>query len=169
MTRSTRLFMLSVAVLAATVVAVAGCAKAPVGLVSVWPQASVEATVAAPPELPKWPLTGLDAPSVAATKRRPLSIKVENLPAARPQTGLNSADVVYETVVEGGITRFHLVFQSKIPKIVGPVRSARLSDLWLVPQYHGVFFFSGASAIVSPRLRQAGFDRLPQGTSPYAY
>jgi hypothetical protein len=118
---------------------------------------------------PTWPLTGLLAPSAGATKRRALSIKVENLPAARPQTGLNSADVIYETVVEGGITRFNLVFQSKIPKTVGPVRSARLSDLWIVPQYHAIFFFSGASSIVGPRISAAGLTRLPQGTAPYAY
>ena len=119
---------------------------------------------------PNRPLTGLVAPDKASTRARALSIKVENSPDARPQTGLNSADVVYETVVEGGITRFHLVFQSKIPKIVGPVRSARLSDLWIVPQYHGVFFYSGASNSVTARLRQAGLPDLSQDagtTYPY--
>jgi len=139
-----------------------GCSKKPAEVIAVWPQASVEQTVAAPPVPPAWPLTGMVAPSKEVTKRRPLSVKIENSPAARPQTGLNSADVAYETVTEGGITRFHLVFQSTLPKIVGPVRSARLSDLWIVPQYHGIFFYSGDSASVSARIRAAHLPNLSQ-------
>jgi len=148
----------------------AGCsAKQPAEVTSAWPVANTERVVPEPPIPPTWPLTGMLAPSEAATKRRPLSIKVENTPNARPQTGLNSADVVYETVVEGGITRFNLVFQSKIPKVVGPVRSARLSDLWIVPQYHAIFFYSGSSRIVGPRISSAGLTRLPHASSGYAY
>jgi hypothetical protein len=104
-------------------------------------------------------------------KKRPLSIKIENSPAARPQTGIGSADVVYETVSEGGITRFNCIFHSKLPKRVGPVRSARLSDLWVVPQYDGLFFFSGASNSVDSRVRQAKLPNLSQDvgvSAPYS-
>jgi len=143
--------------------ALVGCAEQrPAEVISAWPVADAERTVPAPPVPPTWPLTGIEASSKAVVKRRPLSIKIENSPAARPQTGLNSADVVYETVTEGGITRFHLVFQSKVPKIVGPVRSARLSDMWIVPQYHGIFFYSGASDSVTSRVRAANLPDMSQ-------
>lgn len=58
-------------------------------------------------------------------KRLPLAIIVENHPDARPQTGLDQADLVYESLVEGGITRFVPVFLSNQPEVVGPVRSVR--------------------------------------------
>lgn len=50
-------------------------------------------------------------------------------------------DVVYETIAEGGITRFNCIFQSNVPSEVGPVRSARLSDTHIVPQYNTMLFF----------------------------
>lgn len=57
--------------------------------------------------------------------RRPMAVMVNNHVLARPQTGLSQADIIYEAVAEGGITRFLAVFHSKIPEKVGPVRSAR--------------------------------------------
>ncbi len=89
-------------------------------------------------------------------------MKIENSPQARPQIGINSADVVYETITEGGITRFNCIFHSKVPATVGPVRSARLSDLWVVPQYDALFFFSGASSSVNARVRSAGLPDLSE-------
>jgi hypothetical protein len=140
-----------------------GCrAKSQPTLISAWPTASAERVVPKPPTPPRWPLTGLPAPSAAATKRRVLSIKVENSPEARPQTGLQSADVVYEEVTEGGITRFNSLFQSKLPRIVGPVRSARLADLWIVPQYHALLFFSGANGRVNNAINRAGIPNLSE-------
>jgi hypothetical protein len=88
--------------------------------------------------------------------RRPLSIKIENSPAAWPQMGLNAADIIYETRVEGNISRFNCIFQSNIPDEVGPVRSARLSDAWVVPQYDALFYYSGSNSEVSARLKNAG-------------
>ncbi len=150
----------------------AGCTNGkPAEMISVWPFADAEKVVPAPPIPPAWPFTGLEAPSKQSLSKRPLSVKVENSPAARPQTGLNSADVAYETVTEGGITRFNLIFQSNVPEVVGPVRSARLSDLWIVPQYRGLFFYSGASESVFRRVRQAKLPDLSQDngiTAPYS-
>ena len=54
-----------------------------------------------------------------------MSVKVENTEAARPQTGIDQADVVYEEVVEGDITRFVAMFNSTVPAVIGPVRSVR--------------------------------------------
>lgn len=55
----------------------------------------------------------------------PLMVVVENSPAARPQSGLIDADIIFETMAEGGIPRFLALFQSKTPEKIGPVRSVR--------------------------------------------
>lgn len=68
-------------------------------------------------------------------KRRPLGIMIENHLESRPQSGLSSADVVYEAVAEGGITRFLAVFYCKDANPVGPVRSARIYFVRLLQQY----------------------------------
>jgi hypothetical protein len=112
-----------------------------------------------PPPL-VFPLTGVPTDDKAATLRRTLSVKIENTPMARPQTGLPRADVVYETVTEGGITRFNCLFQSDIPEEVGPVRSARLSDLSIVPQYDAIFFFSGANSYVRGEITSAALSDM---------
>ncbi len=154
---------LSVALVALIAVGVVGCSqKERAKLVSAWPTASVEHVVPKPATPPRWPLTGMPAKNAAAIKRRPLSIKIENSDAARPQSGLQSADVVYEEVTEGGITRFNTIFQSKLPKVVGPVRSARLADLWIVPQYNALFFFAGANSRVNTVIRRANLPNLSE-------
>ena len=122
-----------------------------------------------PPKPIVWPLTGLPSDAEAIT-RRPLSIKVENSREARPQTGLQSADVVYESIAEGGITRFNVIYQSQLPAEVGPVRSARLADRFIVPQYGALFAFSGASSEVHDAIRAKGLDDLSQDagvSAPY--
>ena len=67
--------------------------------------------------------------------RRPLGIMIENAKAARPQSGLSSADVIYEAVAEGGITRFMAVFYCQDADVVGPVRSARTYYLDWISEY----------------------------------
>ena len=132
------------------------------GVVSHWPKAESERTVEKPAEPPRWPLTGLDAPSEESITQRVVSVKIENSPAARPQTNLQAADVVYETVTEGGITRFNAIFQSQNPEALGPVRSARLSDLYIVPQYGALFVFSGASSSVNSRIAGTSIENLSE-------
>ncbi|HZL06346.1 MAG TPA: DUF3048 domain-containing protein [Coriobacteriia bacterium] len=140
-----------------------GCSKAePEGILSYWPKAERERVVAKPPEPPRWPLTGLDAPDAEALRQRIISVKIENSPAARPKTNLQPADVVYESVAEGGVTRFNALYHSQIPEDAGPVRSARLSDLHIVPQYGALFVFSGASTSVNAEIRQAGLENLSE-------
>ena len=68
-------------------------------------------------------------------KRRPLGVMIENSSAARPQSGLSSADVVYEAVAEGGITRFMAVFLCQDTDPIGPVRSARTYYLDWISEY----------------------------------
>jgi len=132
------------------------------GVVSHWPTATAERTVPKPAEPLRWPLTGLDAPDEASISQRVISIKIENSPTARPQTNLQAADVVYESVTEGGITRFNALYQSQSPDSVGPVRSARLSDLYIVPQYDALFVFSGASTSVNARINATSIDNLSE-------
>jgi len=134
-----------------------------VELSSAWPFAESERKVPKPEAPPVWPLTGLPAPSAdAPTKTRTVSVKIENSPQARPQSGLQSADVVYESITEGGITRFNCMFSSTDPGEVGPVRSARLSDIYIVPQYDALFVFSGASGLVNAAVKKAGLQNLSQ-------
>jgi len=153
--------VLTTLVLAGTLVACSG-RNTPASVTSAWPRADAEKTAPKPASPPRWPLTGLNAPNVASTQRRILSVKIENSPAARPQTALNRADVVYESLAEGGITRFNALFHSQEPEVVGPVRSARLSDGWIVPQYNALFFFSGASSFVISSLRKLSIPLFSQ-------
>jgi hypothetical protein len=116
-----------------------------------------------------WPYTGLTTSSAVAVKTRPLSVKIENSSQARPQLGINSADIVYETMVEGMESRFNCIFQSNIPDEVGPARSARLSDLWVVPQYQGLLFFSGANSQVLGRLHEDNITLMSHDTASKLY
>lgn len=86
---------------------------------------------------------------------RVLAVKVDNVGAARPQTGLNSADVVYGILVEGGLSRLMAVFDSEhLPSTVGPVRSARETDLQLLAQYDKpALAYSGAQSQLLPILK----------------
>jgi hypothetical protein len=102
-----------------------------------------------------WPLRGTAAPDGDAIHKRPLVIKVANDPAARPQSGMAQADLVLEIPVEGGITRYALVFQSQDPSNVGPVRSARQSDLNYLPALRAILAHVGASESVTELVREA--------------
>jgi hypothetical protein len=98
------------------------------------------------------PFTGLptDADVLA---RAALIVKVENSPRARPQSGLDAADVVVEELVEGGITRFVALFHSELPDEAGPVRSARPIDVDLLGGLGASgFAYSGARAEVEELL-----------------
>ena len=83
-----------------------------------------------------------------------LLVKIDNAPQARPQSGLEAADIVFEERVEAGITRFLAVFHSELPEVVGPIRSARPVDAQLMATYGSSgFAFSGARDDVQPMLR----------------
>ena len=116
-----------------------------------------------------WPLTGESAPDEAATRRRVIAVKIDNIAVARPQTGLNEADVVYEELAEGGITRFNALFQSKSPSRLGPVRSARPPDIHIVHQYNAMFGYAGANSIVEGMIAAANIDDLNFAVASGAY
>ena len=85
-----------------------------------------------------------------------LAMKIDNIVLARPQTGLDQADLVYMLPVEGGLTRFLAVFSSHVPPVAGPVRSAREDDLELLRQFgRPGFAFSGAQPQLLPVVERA--------------
>ena len=94
----------------------------------------------APVVVPTWPLTGVAGDPVV---RPALAVKIENTAVARPQTGLDQADVVWETIVEFDVSRFVAVFHSQVPAEVGPIRSVRPMDPLILAPMHGLLAFSG--------------------------
>lgn len=92
-----------------------------------------------------WPLTGQLAEDPAKVKRRPLNVRFPNDRSARPQVGLAKADIVFEMIVEGGITRHAAIYHSQDVQEVGPVRSYRLSDLYITEMLRGAIVASGAT------------------------
>jgi Protein of unknown function (DUF3048) N-terminal domain/Protein of unknown function (DUF3048) C-terminal domain len=99
------------------------------------------------PAGPTAPLTGLPQPDAAALNRSAVVVKIDNVVGALPQTGINAADVVYEEMVEGGLTRLAAVFQSQLPDPVGPIRSGRTTDEGIIDDLnYPVFVYSGANA-----------------------
>ena len=80
------------------------------------------------------PLTGSPAPGGVVPPRTALAVKVDNYSAARPQSGLDKTDIIFEEPVEGGITRFVAVFQCQDAASIGPVRSARQIDIGILGQ-----------------------------------
>jgi hypothetical protein len=80
------------------------------------------------------PLTGVPTSGASVPQRPALAVKVDNYPQARPQSGLDQADIVFEEPVEGGITRLVAVFQCQSPALIGPIRSARAVDVPILGQ-----------------------------------
>lgn len=91
------------------------------------------------------PFTGLLDPTGASQTHAALIVKTGNNPEARPQSGLEVADIVYEEIVEGGITRFAAIYQSEAPDEVGPTRSVRGMDPNLALTVGGIFAYSGGT------------------------
>ncbi len=120
-----------------------------------------------PAPLPASPLTGLPETSPGPV----LVVKLDNTRNAQPHAGLAYADIVYIEEVEYGITRIAAVFSSAIPRRIGPVRSARITDIDLLAQYGSpAFAYSGAQHKLLPKLAAASFiDISPnRGASSYS-
>jgi len=96
-----------------------------------------------------------------------LAVKIDDTNAAHPQIGLEDADVVYIEQVEGGLTRLAAIFSSVIPERVGPVRSARISDIDILAQYGRVAFaYSGAQKKLLPVIDAANLQNLGAQAQP---
>ncbi|MEU9332627.1 DUF3048 domain-containing protein [Streptomyces sp. NPDC048290] len=113
-------------------------------------------------------------PAVSESPRTPtgpvLAVKIDNVPQARPQTGLDAADIVYVEQVEGGLSRLMAVYATRLPESVGPVRSARESDLELLRQFdEPLFAFSGAQGRLLPVIDGAPVRAETPETAADAY
>lgn len=105
-----------------------------------------------------WPFTGMKAEEGADLTRPSVAVKVDNAKAARPQTGLEAADVVVEEVVEGGTTRFLAIYHSQFPEAVAPVRSGRPVDTEILPPFGTDLAMSGAADPTLVTLRNGGLN-----------
>jgi hypothetical protein len=137
----------------------------PAGVATVKPQPP------APPPPPKKfysPLTGLEA-AEADTKRPVTGVMIENSPEARPQSGLKESGVVFESVAEGGITRFLALFQETKPGLLGPVRSVRPHYASWVAAFDAGLAHVGGSSIPLQKLRSGQIKDLDQFFSAGSY
>jgi hypothetical protein len=120
-------------------------------------------------EPPVFPLTGLPAAGSPNLTRPALVVKIENVAEARPQSGLIQADVVYEEIVEAGLSRFIVVYQSQDADPVGPVRSIRPSDPTIVKPLNPLFAYSGGTTKFINMLHAAGITDVGVDAAPKAY
>ena len=108
-----------------------------------------------------FPLTGMPATDRGKLSRPAVSVKIDNNVQARPQAGIDKADVIYEEFTEG-ITRFVVVFHSSDAPTVGPVRSIRPADPNIVKPFGGPLVFSGGSPAVVNVVRSAGVAQVTE-------
>ena len=129
------------------------------------------------PEIEKNVLTGLPG-----SNGKVLAVKFDDTVYAHPQEGIEFADVVFVTQVEAGLTRVMGIYSSNYPEILGPIRSARISDIDILAQFGKVgFLYSGSQSKLRPVLSASNIVNLsaernppsiyfndPERTAPYA-
>jgi hypothetical protein len=148
----------TVAVIGLATLATAACGggnATPKPVAAVTPETKVSEGTVTTEGAPLAPLTGLPDSSGATKSRPAIAVKIDNAPEARPQSGLDVADIVYEEVVEGGVTRFIAIFHSAAPPVAGPVRSVRPMDPDILSAYHGLVAYSGGIPAFVSLLRKA--------------
>jgi len=120
-----------------------------------------------PPPVPLLPLLGTPG---EVPQRAALGVKIDNTEPGRPQTGLAEADMVFEEMVEGGLTRLLVVFHSQDPESLGPVRSARSSDLFILAELgRPLFAWSGANPTFAAAVEAADLVDVGVGATPDGY
>ena len=112
------------------------------------------------------PLTGL--PVKGRPPKHPvIAVKIDNSAGSAPQVGLGSASMVVEELVEGGITRLAAFYWTDVPRVVGPVRSMRATDIGIVRPLDAVLVASGGAPVTVSRVKNAGIDRITEGETGY--
>ena len=122
-------------------------------------------------DLPKLSLAREEAKNfftgLAGENKQILVVKIDDTNAAHPQIGIEDADLVYVEQVEGGLTRLAAIYTSKLPPIIGPIRSARISDIELLAQFGRVgFAYSGAQSKMRPLIAEANLENLSAERNP---
>jgi hypothetical protein len=113
-----------------------------------------------PSHEPTDPLTG-----GKVSNHEVIAVKVENIAAARPQVGLSQADITFIQEVEGAQTRLIAVYHSRFPKRLGPIRSARSTDVQLLPLFGKPgLVYSGANFSVQRKINNASIVPIPRST-----
>ncbi|HLS34779.1 MAG TPA: DUF3048 domain-containing protein [Bacillota bacterium] len=105
-----------------------------------------------------YPLTGIETND--DIDHRVIGVMINNHPAARPQSGLSKADIVFEILAEGSTTRFLALFHSELPDVVGPVRSAREYYFELAKDYNAVYVYHGAADHINDMIITRGIEHL---------
>ena len=119
---------------------------------------------------PIYPLTGIENPDPVIAARPALIVKIDNAGGARPQSGFNEADLVFEEIVNDHITRFAMVFQSGDSDPVGPIRSGRLQDVALFTALeHPLFAWSGGNATVTNEINNSELVNIGPSRAPVYY
>ena len=122
-------------------------------------------------------LTSCSSPKTSAITGREavdgpiVVVKIDDTPPAHPQIGIDKADLIYIEQVEGGLVRLAAIFSTEIPDAIGPVRSARISDIDLMAQFGKVaFFYSGAQSKFLPVIKAANLHDIgAEHESPKLY
>ena len=104
-------------------------------------------------------------PTGESQTRPVLTVKVENTSNALPQWGIDQADVIYEEIVEGGITRLAAMFNSHAPDKIGPIRSVRNTDQAIVWPVGGIFAYSGGAPISVKSISEAPVTRIDEDSA----
>ena len=120
----------------------------------------VSTTIA--PDVLRMPLTGVPVTSESEIPNRPaMAVKIDNIGRARPQSGLNEADIVIEEIINDGATRFAAVFHSQDVDLLGPVRSGRYPDIQLLEAFdRPLYVWSGGNAGVTYYIRNSKLVNL---------
>ena len=109
-------------------------------------------------------------PTPTPTRPGPAMVQIENSILARPLAGVQQANLVYEYLAEGGITRMTAIYFAPLgSRRIEPVRSARPVTIRLWHAYHGVIFFSGANVKVRQMIQQQNIPALTEGSDGGAY
>ena len=114
------------------------------------------------------PLTGRLVPAAVAA-RHPIAVMIDDLQAARPQSGLASASVVWQAPAEGGIPRYMAIFQDTLPKEIGPVRSSRYYYIAWAAEWRAVYAHSGGSPQALETLRAKGHGQLVYNADEFRF
>ncbi len=163
--RTRRGWALAVAGLTASVT-LAGCSSSPVPGPAEPGTPDGQATAKGLTVSGEWPLTGL--PFRGRAPQHPVMVvKIDNSTSSRPQVGVGRADLVTEELVEGGSTRLAVFFYQHAPRLVGPVRSMRATDIGIVQPAKAVLVASGGAPPTVARIRAAGITTFTEGAPGY--
>ncbi len=134
------------------------------------PPTTIPETTTTEPEILRMPLTGVPISDPSEIPQRPAqAVKIDNVGPARPQSGLNTADIIFEEIINDGATRFAAVFQSQGVDTVGPVRSGRHPDIEILEAFdHPLFVWSGGNGGVTYYIERSELvDLSANHTSGY--